>query len=68
MRQTILTRNDEGFDSIAWALEVHCKSENDARLTIAILTGNEDAPERIDFYEENDYRTKPVRIFIGAQS
>lgn len=55
MKETWLTRHDtdvgEGeFDSIAWAFENHVKQEDEGKYDSAVLFGNEDAPERIEFY------------------
>lgn len=57
MKETMLTRHDraewgELFDSIAWALETHCKTIDRSVYNAAILYGNEDAPEMIDFYTQ----------------
>lgn len=57
MRETLLTRKDdevgEGlFDSVAWALEVHVKVLDTGVYNSAVLYGNEDAPEMIDFYTQ----------------
>jgi hypothetical protein len=56
MRTTFLTRSDEGvgagvYDSIAWAFEVHLKEPDDPAIKSAILYGNEDAPEKIEFFD-----------------
>lgn len=50
MKVTTLTRRDEGFDSIAWALEVHVKKPNEPAFNYALMYGNEDAPDSIDFW------------------
>jgi hypothetical protein len=52
---TLLTRKDKHvgtglFDSIAWAFEVHVKQPDLGVFRSALLYGNEDAPERIEFY------------------
>ena len=59
MKETLLTRRDMGlgeevFDSIAWALEQHCKILDAHVFNSAVLYGNEDAPDQIDFYLEAD--------------
>lgn len=54
MRETVLTRNDNGDDSIAWALEIHAKIADLGLFNFAVLNGNEDAPEWIDFYTSNN--------------
>ena len=57
MKETFLTRKDDNvgdglFDSIKWALESHVGIADDSRFNSAMLYGNEDAPERIDFYTQ----------------
>lgn len=57
MRETILTRKDDGlgeglFDSIAWAFSEHVKLPDNPRYNSAILYGNDDCPVMIDFYAE----------------
>lgn len=56
MTQSFLTRNDDGFDSIAWCFETHVKHADVRAVQYAVLTGNEDSPERIDFYIRNNYK------------
>jgi hypothetical protein len=53
-RQLLLTRNDDGFDSIAWALAEHVKIEDVKLYNTAILYGNADAPEEIRFWKSAD--------------
>lgn len=53
----MLSRRDadvgEGlFDSIAWALSEHVKTADTGVFQSAILYGNEDAPDMIDFYTQ----------------
>lgn len=50
---TTLTRCDwnGNFDSLKWALEVHVKRQDTGEFNFACLYGNEDSPERIDFYK-----------------
>lgn len=50
---TTLTRHDWNgqFDSIAWAFEEHLKEIDDGKFNFAVLYGNEDSPEEIEFYE-----------------
>jgi hypothetical protein len=67
--QKFMTRMDadlgEGlFDSIAWALEVHAKREDTGEYESAMLFGNEDAPDRIDFYRECDPESTAVPAFV----
>lgn len=57
MRETFLTRKDTGvgegaFDSIEWAFREHVKDEDRPEFLAAVLYGNEDAPEQIDFYRD----------------
>jgi hypothetical protein len=53
---TSLTRHDwnNQFDSIKWAMEVHTKREDKGEYNFAVLYGNEDCPERIDFYKSSN--------------
>jgi len=56
MRETLLTRTDDNlgdglFDSIAWAFEKIGLPDN-PKVKAAVLYGNEDDPERIDFYKQ----------------
>ena len=58
MKETLLTRKDDGlglggelFDSIKWAFEEHLKIPDDPRFNSAVLYGNEDSPEMIEFYK-----------------
>lgn len=56
--KTLLSRKDmtgvavEPYDSIKWAYEVHLKTEDPGPevYDLAILTGNEDAPNMIEFF------------------
>lgn len=55
--ETLLTRKDDNvgeglFDSIEWAFSEHLKEPDNPEFNAAILYGNEDAPDRIDFYRE----------------
>lgn len=55
MRQTFLESNED----LKWLFDVHAKGlspQEKQRTKVAILFGNEDAPERIELYERNDYR------------
>jgi hypothetical protein len=70
MKETFLTRNDEGigegiFDSIAWAYETHVKRADNPRAGFAVLYGNEDSPDRIDFFDVNDCYTDPIETWKG---
>ena len=53
-----LTRDDREFDppfdSIAWALEQHVNIPDTGEFSVAVLHGNEDAPERIEFYRAKE--------------
>jgi hypothetical protein len=58
MKMTYLTRHDEGvgegvFDSIRWALETHVKVTDHGEFFYAMLYGNEDAPDRIEFWRND---------------
>jgi hypothetical protein len=50
---TTLTRHDWNgqFDSIKWAFEEHVKTADRGEYNFAVLYGNEDCPEQIDFYK-----------------
>jgi len=55
--KTLITRKDyhlgDGvFDSLAWALSEHCKIPDTGEYKAAVLYGNEDSPQRIDFYTQ----------------
>lgn len=74
MGTVMMTRKDEvigngSFDSIAWAFEVHVGEPDDKRINSAVLYGNEDAPEMIDFYKEPELliTSKCVRRWIPAR-
>jgi hypothetical protein len=53
---------------IAWALEVHAKTLK-GPYGLAMLYGNEDAPERIDFWNEEmpKHDTPPAAIWHPTQ-
>jgi len=78
MKETLLTRKDDNlgdglFDSIAWAFSEHVKAPDNEEYKSAILYGNEDCPEMIDFYTSPDpLITDPVamrwtRLIKGLQ-
>jgi hypothetical protein len=59
-KMKLLSRRDEGlgvglFDSIKWALDVHVQQPDCGTYKFAVLYGNEDSPDRIDFWA-----TEPV--------
>ena len=56
MKSVFITRNDNSFDSIQWAFEVHVKQPDTRDFNSAILNGNEDYPESIHFYATPDPR------------
>lgn len=69
-QQTFMTRKDEGvgegvFDSIAWIFETHLQHQsNGAEFNFAMLTGNEDAPEKIELWrEEPNYDRPPDKVW-----
>lgn len=52
---TLLTRKDaylgEGlYDSIAWAFSEHVQQPDNPRYNSAVLHGNQDCPEKIEFF------------------
>ena len=66
---SFLTRKDsevgEGdFDSIAWAFETHVKAPDTGEYQTAVLYGNEDAPERIEFFKNADPNHDEVADYI----
>jgi hypothetical protein len=70
-QEILLTRTDDNvgvglYDSIAWAYEVHVKQPDPRSYNAAILYGNEDAPERIDFYTSPEplVTDKPAFIWM----
>lgn len=68
MKETILTRKDDNlgeglFDSIAWAFSEHVKLPDNPRYNSAILYGNDDAPEMIDFYAETELLVTSERLY-----
>ena len=74
MRETFMTRHDsevgEGiFDSIAWAYEVHLHESDPGDFDSAILFGNEDCPQRIEFYslESPTIDDTPARVWVNPE-
>ena len=68
MKRTLLTRKDKDvglgeFDSIAWAYEVCLKTPDPKIYDYAILYGNEDCPDRIEFFGENKFGTPPMFVW-----
>ena len=64
---TLLTRHDEGvgegeYDSVKWAFQTHVHKKDNKRYKSAMLYGNEDAPERIEFFTKASplYTDKPA--------
>lgn len=67
-KMQMLTRADEvgatPYDSVKWAIEVHLKETDTGEFSHAVLYGNEDCPDRIDFYaDEPTIKTPPRRIW-----
>ena len=54
--EQFITRADEcgvsPYDSIAWAFEVHMRTQDTGLYNSAILYGNEDAPYKIEFFTQ----------------
>lgn len=71
MKVTVLTRHDnvggESYDSIARAFEVHVKQPDTKIYATAILYGNEDSPERIEFFtkKQTHYGDSAMRNWIA---
>lgn len=76
MKQTFMTRHDTDvgdgvFDSIHWLFETVLKESDpqdtdpDLPVDSAIVYGNEDSPERIEFYslESPTITDTPVRVW-----
>jgi len=61
MRITQLREPDE----LVWLQDVH-GIPTDSKCAIAYLYGNEDAPEKVEVYAEDDYRCKPVVYRLNA--
>lgn len=70
---TVLTRKDavgvDAYDSISWALEVHCKLTDMGLFNYAVLHGNEDSPERIDFWmtSEPNWNQEPDYVWTREE-
>lgn len=71
MKSTYMTRKDEGvgegsYDSIAWIFSQHLKEADTGEFNYAVLTGNEDAPQRIELWRtEPNYDTPPDRVWTS---
>jgi hypothetical protein len=67
----MLTRADQvgshPYDSVKWAIETHLKEQDTGEFTHAVLYGNEDAPDRIDFYDDEPKVNMPPRRIWEAQ-
>ena len=68
-QKTYITRCDVGlgdgaFDSIAWAFDTHIKAEDTGEYNSAMLYGNEDAPDKIEFYREAVPRYDAVPAWV----
>jgi len=70
--ERFLTRRDTDvgvgeFDSVKWAIETHLGRNPDAfpyhYANSAILFGNEDCPDRIDFYESESPTITDTPVF-----
>lgn len=70
MNQSYLTRKDldvgaGSFDSIAWAFESHVKQRDTMIYNFALLHGNEDCPEKIEFWSnEPDFDTPADYVYV----
>lgn len=53
---------------IQWLFSSHLQPFDNLRekTVCAILEGNEDAPDKVTLYAENDYRAKPLAVFIQS--
>lgn len=63
MKTTYLTRDDSDtghYDSIKWCFDVHIKAPDTREYNFALLYGNEDAPQKIEFWRlEPNFDTPP---------
>ncbi len=66
-----LTRKDIGigegaFDSVNWALTTHAQIVDHGKYNFAILYGNADCPNRIEFYKRANptIRSKPSYVWV----
>ena len=68
IKSRVLTRSDEfgveSHDSIAWAFEVHLKQPDPGTYHAAILYGNEEAPEEIDFYTQAEPLASDSPVYV----
>ena len=51
-------------EGLSWLMEVH--GVNTLGAACAILYGNEDSPERVEVFSQNDYRALPEIYLQGA--
>ena len=71
--QTYMTRKDEGVgegltDSIAWIFDVHIQEADNKEYNYAVLTGNEDAPEKIELWRDKpNFDTVPDRVWFPRE-
>lgn len=67
MREQFITRDDDGYDSIEWLYEVHLKQRDNKKVKSAIITGNEDAPEKVELFltKMPKYNAKPYKIYVS---
>ena len=68
-----ITRTDDGlgeglYDSIAWAFEVHVKAADRQEIQAGVLYGNEDSPERIEFFAEAEPLVTSVPVLVWEPS
>ena len=81
MKQTFMTRHDTDvgvgeFDSIRWLFETVLHepdpqiADPDYHCDSAIVFGNEDSPERIEFYcmDSPAIQDTPVRVWVAPKS
>lgn len=71
MTTQLVTRHDanvgEGiFDSIAWLYEVHLKEDDPGIYNSAVVHGNEDWPDKVEFYvsESPTIYDTPGRVWV----
>lgn len=72
-RTSYLTRHDPDvgdgdYDSIAWALEVHVAVPDTGEYRAAVLHGDEDAPERIEFWRAEEPMRTEAPDFVWIET
>lgn len=73
-REVLMTRKDGSvgfgvFDSIAWLFSEHVGEPDNSEFNSAMVYGNEDSPEMIDFYNEAEplITSKVARRWVAGE-